>query len=401
MTTVLLWGDRWWLPHHKIPVPFASLDTAADLLAAAWHARLKSIRLLYQPDSLVTTATACPNGNRATLALALGSEHPALVHPGHVWSHEPILSRAGSYATLLHYETRPALFALVQRLEEHGFTVTSVWPLATWLNAIPPDLSDSGAMTIIAFSADRYCLYRHSTAGERTVVSSHGPDVLPAIAGHVREAGRNPTEFVLYITTDDSLLDALGDLVELADGQVGGMATLSAALAKSVVLPPRHPAQLLPPLPKVSGRRLVQAATVMVMTTALALAALAGRDFVQARAVAAEQAGALPGLRADVAALRRQAAAISAPQKLRTPGLPAGQLLAALGQRLPPSAVLTAIQADAAGFKVVGGIAGRDLAAAPWRAWLGGLQDSTQPWQLTGPDAPPPAGEFILRGAWQ
>jgi len=401
MTTVLLWGDRWWLPHHKIPVPFASLDTAADLLAAAWPARLKSIRLLYQPDSLVTTAVACPNGNRTTLALALGAEHPALVHPGHVWSHEPILSRAGNYATLLHYETRPALFALVQRLEEHGFTVASVWPLATWLNAIPPDLSDSGAMTIIAFSADRYCLYRHSPAGELTVVSGHSPDVLPEIAGHVREAGKNPTEFVLYIATDDSLLDALGDLVELADGQVGGMATLSASLAKSVVLPPKHPAQLLPPLPRINGHRLVQVATVTVMMAALTLVAVAGRDYVQAQALSDERAVALPVLRADVVELRRQVSAIPAPQKLRAPGLPVGQLLAALGQCLPPQVVLTAIQADASGFKVAGGIAGRDLSAAPWRAWLEGLHNSTRPWQLTGTEAPLPAGDFILRGAWQ
>ena len=31
---VLLWGDRWWLPRQKMPVPFAGMGQAAAMLAA-------------------------------------------------------------------------------------------------------------------------------------------------------------------------------------------------------------------------------------------------------------------------------------------------------------------------------------------------------------------------------
>jgi hypothetical protein len=400
MTTVLLWGDRWWLPHHKIPVPFASPDEAAAMLAAAWPPRLKAIRLLYQPDDLVTVPADCPNGNRATLAMALGAEHPALVHPGHVWSHEPILARHGMFQTLLHYETHPGLFHLVQRLEEHGFTVASVWPLATWLNAIPPDLSPTGSMTIIAFSADRFCRYRHTQEGERSVLHGHGPHVIPEIAAQVKASAQNPDEFVMYVASDDSLLDALGDEATLADGQVGGMTTLSTALAKPVVLPPKHPAQLLPPLPKISRRRLVQAATGATLLLALTVAGLATRDFVQARRRFSDQTAQLPALRMEVAELRRQVATAAEASKGENPGLPAATLLMTLTRHLPRQVVLTSIQADREGFQVSGGVSDKTLSEADWRQWQSALQESAGHWQLAEPVSRMPTGDFTMRGLW-
>ncbi len=97
MITVLLWGDRWWLPHHRLPVPFAEPGRAADMLASAWREPAKTIRLVYQPDDFATVAVDCPNGNRATLAMALAEEHPVVFHPGHVWGHEPILGAHGAF----------------------------------------------------------------------------------------------------------------------------------------------------------------------------------------------------------------------------------------------------------------------------------------------------------------
>ena len=246
--TVLLWGDRWWLPRHQLPVPFAEPGQAAALLAAAWLGRTKRLRVIYQPDDFTTVPAACPNAGRTMLALALAEEFPVVTHPGLLWSHEPILAAGESFNTLLHHETRPALFGLVHQLQEHGFTVDSVWPLPTWLNALPPDLSDSGAMTLIAVSAERFCVYRHSPEGIRSVQTGQGADVLDQLAGILQAIfAKHPDEFVLYVTTDDGLIDALNQRLPLIGDRVVGHFSVWEALAKAAPISSRHPAQLLPP----------------------------------------------------------------------------------------------------------------------------------------------------------
>lgn len=247
--TVLLWGNRWWLPHHRLPVPFTDLFRAADVLASVWTAPNRAIRLIYQPDHLVTVATACPKTNRATLVLALGEEFPVLCHPAFVWSHEPILPEGESYATLLHFETEPALHALVQQLEARGFTVNSAWPLAAWLTALPPDLSDSGAMTAAAFCADRFCVHRHAPNGTRRVVVGVGLDELvQALRPTVEE---NAAEFLLYVATEEAMVSAVEEKIRLGGNQVVGVFALADALAKAAPLSAENPAQLLQAWPKV------------------------------------------------------------------------------------------------------------------------------------------------------
>lgn len=270
MITVLLWGDRWWLPRQKMPVPFGDPGQAAAMLAAAWPERDRRLRLIYQPEDLVTVTVSCPDTNRATLALALAQEHPAVGHPGLVWSYEPILPAGETYGTLLHHETRPALFALVHGLEERGFAVESVWPMATWLNALPPDLTESGAITVFALHSDRFCLYRHSAAGVRSVHSGQGSGAQKALLELLRPvASENPGEFVLCVATDPELMAAVEERVALAGGHAVGIFTLPEALARSAVLPPGHPAQMLPPVPRFSAPRLVNAATLLLFLGAL------------------------------------------------------------------------------------------------------------------------------------
>ncbi len=397
--TILLWGDRWWLPYHRLPVPFPNLGQAADMLAAAWPDKVRIIRLLYQPDDFITTAVPCPKGNRATLTMALAEEHPVLIHPGHVWSHEPILAREDGYHTLLHYETRPALYSLIQQLEEHGFTVASVWPLATWLNALPPDLSASGAMTVAAVTNDRYCLYRHSADGVRTVHTGRGDAALPAVTAHLREgAAKNPDEFVLLVASDEDLAESLPEQVAFAPHQVVGIFTAREALAKPAIIPEKHPAQLLPPLPRINALRVVLAATMLCLALTVVGTAKLGRDYQDDVAEKHDREARRQSLRSEVSHLKENAAEIA----ILRAGLadhptrpPVGRLLDQLASTLPPGIVLGSLQVTTSGFTVTGYL---DPAApvTGWSDWTTRLNNAGL--RLHTPDKPNAAGSITLRG---
>lgn len=392
MTTVLLWGDRWWLPRQKMPVPFPVMGQAAAMLAAAWPEKNRRLRVIYQPEDFVTVPAMCPNTSRATLALALAEEHPAVGHPGLVWAYEPILSTGESFSTLLHHETRPALFALVQQLEEEGFAVDSVWPLPTWLTALPPDLTDSGAITIFALHTDRFCLYRHSAAGVRSVQRGQGNGASEALISILRPiVAENPAEFILCVATDDALIATLEERMALKTDHIVGIFTLQEALAKPAPLPVKHPAQLLPPVPRFTAHRVVTAITLLLFLAVLTGAAGYGRAWARARTDEAARVVARQDLQGEVAHLRANRAEIAS---LRAE-------IAALGQRsprvseflrkvattIPPEVVVTTLQVTADAF-TAGGWA-KPGAAEPWA-------------QQFGPEtrcAVRPDGAFTLRGA--
>lgn len=397
--TILLWGDRWWLPYHRLAVPFPNLGQAADMLAAAWPEKIRIIRLVYQPDDFTTVAVPCPKGNRATLTMALAEDHPVLIHPGHVWSHEPILGRDDGYNTLLHYETRPALYSLVQQLEEHGFTVASVWPLATWLNALPPDLSISGAMTVAAVTNDRYCLYRHSAEGVRSVHTGRGDDALSAAAARLRDgAAKNPDEFVLLVASDDDLIDSLHEQVTFAPHQVVGILTAREALAKPAIMPEKHPAQLLPPIPRINALRVVMTVTMLCLALALVGAAKLGHDYRNLLMEESSREARRQSLRSEVSHLRANAAEITA---LRAgladrPGRPpVGRLLGQLASTIPPGIVLGSLHVTTNGFTLTGYLAA-DAPATGWTAWTTRLTNAGI--RLHTPSKPGATGSFTLRG---
>lgn len=380
--TVLLWGDRWWLPRHQLPVPFAEPGQAAALLAAAWPGRTKRLRLVYQPDDFVSVPATCPNANRSLLGVALADEFPAVSHPGLLWSHEPILAAGDAFNTLLHHETRPALFGLVHQLQEHGFTVESIWPMPTWLNALPPDLSDSGAMTLVAVSAERFCLYRHSPEGVRSVQTGLGPTTLDQLAGVLQAIfAKHPDEFVLYVTTDDGLVDALSQRLPAGDNRVVGHFSVWEALAKPAPISSRHPAQLMPPGTMLLPARIVATACALMLLAGLALAGDYVRREIDSRRMEAELAREVPSLRAEIS--RRQQAQTELAALQSAGGLAAplfGPWLRAIGQ-VPGGVTLTALQATRKEFVIAGGVtAAGALRETAWREWLGRLAGPN--WQI-------------------
>jgi len=397
--TVLLWGSRWWLPHSKVPIPFEHLAQAPAMLAEAWRESGKAIRLVYQPDDLVSVPVPCPNGNRATVRMALAEEHPVVLHPGHVWGHEPILPGGAGFMTMLHYESRPALYQLVQQLQERGFEVVSAWPLATWLTALPPDLSESGAMTICAVHPDSFCLFRHAPDGQRSVQTGHGTEAVPALARHLQPVGTQPElEYVLFVTTSDELVESLIQRVPLKEGQLLGIFNLWDALAKPAQLPPHHPAQLLPPVPRITPRRAVLATTVLLFLGAMVSAGLHARAYQARVAENADRERQKVALRAEVDHLRSNAAEISA---LRTelavePGAPAARVLDQLAAAMGPGLVLRSVRVTAEHALVQGWI---DPAAAAGLlpAWLAKL-NAAGPVQWAAAGASAIGGAFQLEG---
>lgn len=333
--TVLLWGDRWWLPHHKVPVPFGEIGQAVDLLAQAWPFEERTIRLVYQPEEFQSVATECPYGKRATLAMALGEQFPALAHPGHVWGFEPILPQGETFRTVVHFETRPSLFGIVQRLQEKGFAVLNAWPMATWLNALPPEVSESGAMSVVALTADRYCVYRHSAAGERSAHAGAGEGMMSTLLPQLRtdQPELRGLEFILYVTTDERLVEEVNNRLPVSETQIAGVLLLWDALAKPAFLAMHHPAQLLPPIPRIPSRAATAIATSVLLFISVALA-------VDAMRILREPC-------TDVAA---------PPVEVTVPVTQLADFLDALGRAAAPDLVITRVRIRGAEIEVIGAV---------------------------------------------
>ncbi|MDP1581244.1 MAG: hypothetical protein Q8M02_13295 [Candidatus Didemnitutus sp.] len=392
--TVLLWGDRWWLPRHKLPVPFTEPGQAAAHLAAAWPGQPGRLRLIYQPDDLVTVPAECPHAERAALAIVLAEEHPALAHPGLLWSHEPILRSGDTFSTLLHHETRPALFGLVHELQEHGFTVESVWPMPTWLNALPPDLSDSGAMTLVAMSAERFCLYRHSAEGVRSVQSGQGADAPERLAEILcAMLAQSPDEFVLYVTTDDALLETLNQRQPVVGNRVVGHFSVWEALAKSAVIPARHPAQMLPAAAALWPARLMRATSALMIVAGLALAGDYVRQHVAAQHAEREASQEIAALRSELEQRRDEVSGLAAREAEAGASTPWCADWLRTVQQLPAGVTLTALQASPQSFVLKGGVTAGPINDVRWRAWLTRFEQAA--WQI---EAGTPTGGVQVKG---
>ena len=187
----LLWGDRWWIEDHNEPVEFGDIARAAEALVThfAPAERPLRLRLIYQPGFLAAECMACPQGNRATLKLALGDAYPALASEDRAWGFEPIVGGRDRFATLLYHETQPALYALVERLQAAGIEVESAWPLPSLLNLLPEDWPETGALTVVAVAANQTLVYRHTPEGRREVETAVGA----------------PAQVLAFVTVRDTL----------------------------------------------------------------------------------------------------------------------------------------------------------------------------------------------------
>lgn len=383
--TVLLWGNCWWLPTGESR-KFSTLTQAAEALAAHYADEPKPVRLrlVYQSDSLVSTVTACPQGDRKILAAALAGEFPALGSHDHAWSHEPVLAAGDGYSTVLHHETEPELIALATRIAQLGLAVDSAWPLATFLHAVPEEWTDSGAITIVALEAERAVAYRHPKDGPRVVQSWHGDSTIVEVgqwlSGLFAEEADEP---VLVVSADDETAARLESYVGEEPPGLEWLG-LAEALGRRVVLPRYHPAQLLPRESAFGAQRAVIAASVALLLAAGWAGYASGRDWLVARAEAANHASRLTALRAEIGHLRENVSEIAALRSLiagSSASLPASAFLQKVSTTVPPEIVLSSVR-----------IAGRNLELAGWvlpgtpagllEEWRGRLSPADAPWTI-------------------
>ena len=391
--TALLWGHHWWLAGRVEPLAFENLSHAAEVLTAhlAGEPHPVRLRLIYQPETLVTVAVDCPHGPRAALQRALAFEHPALAAPDHAWSHEPILPVGDGYSTLLHYETEPGLFSLVARLAQRRVIVVSAWPLATFLQSLPKELSKTGTTLVLAFADNHNCAlaYHHPADGRRMVHRWHGEAAVDEAQSWLEEeTARLPDDPALLVSPN-----------EAADPDDPLSLPLHEALSSSVVLPRSHPAQLLPAASAVTPQRAVIAASICLLLAGGWSGAAYAYEFMTwndgQHAVAHEKSA----LRAEIDHYRVNAAEIvSLRAKLAGPGSspPVGELLDAVCGALPPQLALDQVRVAQGRFTLSGHVApGATAAWEQWRNRLGGRR-----WTVLPAAAPRDTGAFTVNGVF-
>ena len=400
MKTVLLWADRWWLSDAAEPLPFAGFEEAARVLAAHLERKPSRLRLIYQPDSLATVATPCPKGSRATLIAALAASFPALGTAGHASSHEPILARGDSFSTLLHFERESGLETLLARLAAQGIAVDSVWPLPTFLHALPDEWSESGAMTIVAVCPDRVCGYRHPADGERSAPAWSGENALAEFGAWLGDIlAKSPDEPVLLVG-DSEAAAALQPHVELHDHPNVTWLSLTEALARRVVLPRHHPAQLLAPMPVITAQRAVIAASLVFLALAAWSSAAYAHDVLAWRTAGADREIRKQTLRGEVAHLRDNAAEIARLRETLARAAvrpPAAALLQKISATVPPEIACDALSVTSGGFALNGHLA-PSASAGAGEAWRARLTDPA--WTLDLKPAPARGGAFTVSGVF-
>ena len=401
--TVLLWGDHWWFAGTGASVEFSDLEQAVEVLVARYADAPKPVRLrlVFQPDALETVAVACPQGDRATLASALAEEFPALRIPGCMWSHEPVLAMGGDCTTLLHFETQPGLLGLATRLAQRGLAVDSAWPLATFMQRLPGEESEAGAVTVVALQAQRAVAYRHPADGVRTALLWHGESSVADVGAWLGDVlARHAEEAVLLVCADEETASALGAFVGVEGYPGVEQLTLHGALARPVVLPRYHPAQLLPRTPVVTAQRAMVAASVALLIAAGGLGVAYGHDFVAGRNVVKDQQARLTALRSEVAQLRENAAEIAALHRSLDgggAGPPCGALLEKISTTLPAQVTLTSLRIKGRSWALDGWVA---PSAGPraGEEWRKRLAPPGAPW--TAETKPGAGGSFSLTGGF-
>jgi hypothetical protein len=350
-TTVLLWGDRWWIAGREEPVAFACFADAASVLAEALGDERPELTLVYQPETLRSEEVSCPNGRRKVLAEALGGDHPALLDPDRAWGFEPILALGEGFTTLVHYEEAPGLFFLVAQLAKRGLRVRGAWPLATFLHALPTQWSEGGGETVVAVAEHRALAYHHPSDGRRSVKAWGGPDAEP-VARRWAEALRGK-----------------GEPVEVLDAD-----SIGQVLARQVVLPQSHPAQLLPAPQLVTAQRALVAASVLLLLAGGWSGAVHARDWrtgVQERGADAherrELAASLARYRANAAEIEGLRARIEASRPV-----PVIDWVQRISSTIPSSIALDRLRVENLDFRIEGHVRpGRSYDLASWEKALG------------------------------
>ena len=400
----LLWADCWWTSASAEPILFGEFSEAASALLDSLgdQSDSKRIRLIYQPDHLVSEVVECPNGNRSTLQSALQTDYPALADPQLAWSFEPI--NAASNSTLLHYETQPGILGLLDTITASGFEVEGVWPLASVLNFVPVDWPETGALTVLAIAHQRTLVYKHTPAGIRQVNKARGDAAAKLAATSIQQSHDSDTTAFYFISLDTS-----GEVLEpqIAMWNPADRTDLKWArlVEVTLTLPLTHPHQLIPPAPRFTTFRVVSGVTAAALVLAMVLAGQIGIKLLNQKELTALQRAEIEALRPEVEQLQAREAEFKQLQaglaKFESSPTAYGQFLKSVGQHLPSSLVLTRLQVDASGFTLAGGVTNSDAVVSDWTRWTDQFASESMPWTVGESIVAASSADFQLKGHWR
>jgi hypothetical protein len=385
---VLLWGDRWWLPGRAEPLIFGAVDRAPEILLRAWgDSRPAQVTIVCQPATLLAAATACPKGDRRLLREALAADLPVVTDASRVWSFEPILPQGEGFATVLYHESEPGLCQVVAQLRSAGLEVETAWPMATFLQSLARDWSDSGAFAAAVMDADRVAVYSHHGDGRRAFAQWTGPEAFTKGTEFLRAFQvDNPGSALWLALTNESVRSGITSVGPLANNPSVHTVTVAEALARPWALGPQHPAQLLPRPPRFSLPQAAWAASFAVLAASAWIAASYTRDVLAWRAEGATRETRIAALREEVTRLRANTAEIAALRAAVTAAEQprhTGKFLARLSAVTPPSLVIRSLRISAGEFHATGYIA-PDAPPGTWERWRETVGASA-PWVLDPP----------------
>jgi hypothetical protein len=275
--------------------------------------------------------------------------------------------------------------------------VRGVWPLPTWLNSLPTEVSETGSVCVAALATKHACLYRHASDGTRTVECWHGPNAPATFAKFLHDLfAKDANEPVLLFASAVAVVEAVNAVVPLGDRSGLEVLTLDEALSREAVIPSRHPARLLPSAPLITAERAVAAASLALLLTAAGIAAHYAQDYATASSNAADRAALTAKLRIEVGHARANADEIA---RLRSQvDVPAGMkptdTLKPLTEQLPKEIVLDEVEVTPRTFAVRGWVA---PGANSFEAWFARGHSTLPQWRLMH-ETGGPAGPFHVRG---
>jgi hypothetical protein len=162
MTVVIIWDNAVFIKQDGGAWKrgdFTRIEDAADLLRDNLPGG-GQVRMIYDPESLITEIEEAPKGSRKIVGLALADRHAAITSETQVWGFQSQWAVPGkvAFATFIHTEASPGFIFLRDRLERDlQVSIEGAWPLLT--PGMQPKPERLRAVLTVVHDAQRGCAY--------------------------------------------------------------------------------------------------------------------------------------------------------------------------------------------------------------------------------------------------
>ena len=293
MTVVIIWDNTVFIKPDDGAWKrgeFARLEDAADLLRDNIPVGAQ-VRMIYDPESLMTEFEEVPKGGRKIVGLALSDRHAALTSETQVWGFQPQWAMPGkvTHATFLHTESNTGFLLLRDRLERDlQVHIGGAWPLLTPALQARQERARATLTIVHDAQAGNVHIGGYQQNGERLSVKLKHLDptrLWPELYEIMRAAGvslgndRRVGARIQFYSTDTTELTGpscpyWGELSQQNDIHIATLDQFAQVIRK---LPINHPSNLTKALPgdvRIDG--LLKGATALTAAAVVLIAAIYG-----------------------------------------------------------------------------------------------------------------------------